>query len=349
MIMPAQDYPSDEVLEQGLSALLCGSRRRGVTVVSRQPNALASTHPSEIVRCRLPDGRQLELFCKYKGERDEAEGRAYRYIVEPSGLETARLVGNLAQTDGRSWLVLEFLGGSRWLSEDENQEQGLREAATWIGRFHAYAEERVLAGELDFLPEVDRVSTGTRLGRLWKRVPSIRAKAPWLPLALSRFEEVIRLLLEAPTTVVHGDYYPVNIMRRNGIVFPIDWEHAALGPGELDLATLTDGWPRSTAEKCEARYIGGRYGSHVPVDFDRRLAAARAYMHVRWLGEPPDPDRPERTRRTSGEWRLEHLRQAFEKLELLPSCPTGSDLLLEAPKRLRLPVSRRPGRRVDFT
>ena len=53
--------------------------------------------------------------------------------------------------------------------------------------------------------------------------------------------------------MIHGEYYPHNILFQSGVVRPVDWETAALAPGEIDLATLCEGWPpeeiRLTMEK----------------------------------------------------------------------------------------------------
>ena len=62
-----------------------------------------------------------------------------------------------------------------------------------------------------------------------------------------RYDRVARFLSQLPCTLVHGEFYPSNvIIRRDGKghhVCPIDWELAGRGSGILDLAALSfGGW-----------------------------------------------------------------------------------------------------------
>jgi hypothetical protein len=43
-------------------------------------------------------------------------------------------------------------------------------------------------------------------------------------------------LLGAPDVMIHGDYYAVNILHGAAGLSVVDWEMAAVGPGEMDLA-----------------------------------------------------------------------------------------------------------------
>ena len=71
---------------------------------------------------------------------------------------------------------------------------------------------------------------------------------------------------------------------RDGVIYPVDWESAAVGPGEIDLASLTEEWPAETVRRCRARYVADRWPEGEPADFDRTLKAAQMYLHFRWLG-----------------------------------------------------------------
>lgn len=72
---------------------------------------------------------------------------------------------------------------------------------------------------------------------------------------------------------------------------------AALGPGEVDLATLTLGWPASTVTACTSAYADARWPSGWPSEMDRRLLAARRYVLLRILSIPPRANRLERYRK----------------------------------------------------
>jgi len=65
----------------------------------------------------------------------------------------------------------------------------------------------------------------------------------------------------------------------------VDWETAAIAPGEIDLATLTEGWPPEVSRQFEAEYQRARWPGGSPAGFQRNLDVARVYMQLRWLGD----------------------------------------------------------------
>src|SRR5690242_18257539 len=83
-----------------------GYAGRCVTVVERGPNGYQATFPSEIVRCRLGDDRELRLFCKYAGGPGDPghghrggvayEAQVYRDVLRPLRAPTARCFGAVA-------------------------------------------------------------------------------------------------------------------------------------------------------------------------------------------------------------------------------------------------------------
>ena len=95
-------------------------------------------------------------------------------------------------------------------------------------------------------------------------------------------------------------------------IFPIDWERAGVGPGEVDLACLTTGWHDEMIALCVKSYCRARWPRGAPRAFDRRFNAARLYVLFRLLGEAPGwPDKGNRT------WRLDLLRAAGERMGLI--------------------------------
>jgi hypothetical protein len=56
---------------------------------------------------------------------------------------------------------------------------------------------------------------------------------------------------------------------------------AAIAVGEIDLASLTDGWREEIMRKCEVEYQQARYRDGPLEDFDRTLDAARLYFYFR--------------------------------------------------------------------
>ena len=64
--------------------------------------------------------------------------------------------------------------------------------------------------------------------------------------------------------------------------------------------------------ECELAYQQARWPDGAPAAFAQRLAAARLYMHLRWLG-----DRPVWTTHKNYLWRFDHLRSLGEQLGLI--------------------------------
>ena len=91
------------------------------------------------------------------------------------------------------------------------------------------------------------------------------------------------LLCASARTLIHGEFYPRNILLDDGRVYPVDWETASIGPGALDLASLIEGWPKPVREDCERAYTKARWPSDVPADFTAELTAAHLYWQLVWL------------------------------------------------------------------
>jgi Phosphotransferase enzyme family len=111
----------------------------------------------------------------------------------------------------------------------------------------------------------------------------LRRRFPWLTTLCGRFEDVVTLLLASPPTVIHGEYYPMNILVDGGTVYPIDWESAAVAAGEIDLAALTENWGAEIGRQCELEYQRARWPKGPPGNFEERLYAAQIYLQFRWL------------------------------------------------------------------
>ena len=119
-------------------------------------------------------------------------------------------------------------------------------------------------------------------------------------------------MLASPRTIIHGEYYTNNALIRNRLIYPVDWESAAIAAGEIDLAALAERWPRAIVQECEVEYQRARWPAGAPPEFERRLSAARRYLHFRWLGE-----RPDWTLREKSFWRFDQLFQTAQRMGLL--------------------------------
>ena len=125
----------------------------------------------------------------------------------------------------------------------------------------------------------------------------------------------MELLLGSPTTVIHGEFYPSNVLRVGDAIRPVDWESAAVGAGEIDLASLVEGWPEKLARECVENYRGIRWPQGAPASFERVLDAARVYLALRWLGDESVPNNKNSKRREKAHY--DELDRAARRLGMI--------------------------------
>jgi fructosamine-3-kinase len=287
---PVTAYPDPPALTAGLSAAFGGT----VSVIRRERNPMTSTHPSEVVSCRLADGADVRVFCKYGADRPRHldgghrggvgyEAAVYRELLRPSGVSAPRFYG--AYTDpgtGEVWLFVEYLARATLVSKSPHP--GMVLAARWLGRFHRAFEGRPAPA----LNHYDASYYRAWARRTAELTVTWRDRFPWARALCKRFvEETADDLCRLPATVVHGELYPGNVLLSGDVVCPIDWESAAVGPGEIDLASLTENWPAAVASECEREYCDARWPAGPPAGFPERITAARLYWGFRWLGDAP--------------------------------------------------------------
>lgn len=307
--------PDDGSLRSGLEQMLGAGP---VAITKREPNLYASTFMSEFVTARCPaKGRATELFCKYVDENIDTcyghrgtaayEAQVYRDALGPMNRGTPRFFGSIQNaTFGQTWLVLERVEGCERLSEIAHPGGPLARAAEWIGSFHANASARewprlIRHHEDYYLDWVRRtLHFSTR----------VRDRYPWIGTLCRHAESLLLPMLNDQPTLIHGEYYPHNLLVRSGDggIVPIDWQSAALASGSIDLAALTENWPADVVEGAQQAYAAARWPDGAPAEFPRILSAARLHLHFRWLG-----DRPRWTQAQRSEWRFEQLRRAGEQ------------------------------------
>jgi aminoglycoside phosphotransferase (APT) family kinase protein len=299
--LPALETALADTLNMGGTS--CGH----VTVVKRQPNAYASTATSEIVTCELETGNRLQLFCKYSGGRGHNayghrggvayEAQVYRQLLRKLPLSTLRFYGaHVDPTRGETWLILEYLDDAVPLSEapwsgvepETSRPVALFQAARWLGHFHSIGEASLTGDVVRFLSTYDVEYYQSWAHRTLRFARPLFHRFPWLAVLCENLNESILSIWGTSKVVVHGEYYPQNILFRSGTVYPVDWESAACAVGEVDLASLTDGWPAAIERDCVTEYIGARWPDGAPADFEHRYAAAQLYWSFRWLGDQQD-------------------------------------------------------------
>jgi fructosamine-3-kinase len=207
----------------------------------------------------------------------------YRHVLEPMGARVPRYFG--VYRDGRtSCLFLEYLQGAKPPTGDGE----LQKAETWLAHFHQEAKLLASSDEAAFLIRYDRDYYVGWARRAAEFAEPLRERYPWVSGVCSRFAEYGAPALESEPTVIHGEYYYKNLLMHHGFVYAIDWESCAIGAGEIDVAMLVEGWPELLADDLASRYARERWPEGVAEGFNQRLAFAKVYAQLRWLGEQPE-------------------------------------------------------------
>jgi phosphotransferase family enzyme len=266
----------------------------GVPSLSRRPFEYRSSAPLAVLES---EGRTLLLKDLSPGaltERARAakldflhdprrEPQVYRSLLANAGLGTAECAAAVVDpVHEQYWLVVEKVPGVELYQVGELEQWA--KALRWIARCHDHFAGIAPA---DYLVRYDR-----RFFELWP------ARAE---LSLPGYESVAARLAGLPTTLVHGDLYPSNVLVGDGRVCPVDWELAGVGPGILDVAALTLGFPEQDASVLAEAYRQALRRPPPASRFVKDLDCARLHLAVQWLGwskewaPPPEHARDWRT------------------------------------------------------
>jgi hypothetical protein len=330
MQTPLSLLPDSRTLAARLASALDGNGSSRLRIVERKRPRYMSTFPNEIITCRLAGGKSRRLFCKYEaGQNHDSHGHRgglayeaeiYRRVLSPLKTVRPEFIGADpdAANDG-TWLILEHLGRCTRLKDIRVRRKGISQsvammlASRWLGQFHAAQEPRVADASLSFLKRYDAGYYAGWMRRTFEFSRPLHKRLPWLAKLCRRGGEMFAPLLSAPPTVIHGEFYINNILVRGKKVFPVDWESAAIGAGEIDLAAQTEGpWREALKGRCEREYQKARWPGGAPEDFQQRLETARLYLQFRWLGE-----RPDWTLREKSRWRFTELRSVARRLQII--------------------------------
>lgn len=311
---PRGRRPGDVELRAALAQAV-GAARADDLDIERARNATESTFASDIVRCRLPDGTTMIVFCKYGDAGDRPRGGhrggvAYEALVHREVLSHAdtpapRFVGAHAGEDGATWLFTEHL-------EDAVRVRDLGwdafvEAARCAGVLHAATAPLATGTARQVLTVHDAAYHRAWAARAIEQTRDIGGDADHLADVTDSILVQFDSLFAGESVVVHGEFYPGNVLVQGGRARPIDWESAAIGVGETDLAAILEGCPPVVAAEAVSAYRDARGDSDAASE--RRLRCAQVLLHVRWLGGRIKPkDKPF--------WRLSEIRRLVEELDL---------------------------------
>jgi hypothetical protein len=242
---------------------------RSLDTLRVRPYAYGTSQPLLELDATLQRGERVMLLLKDHSRPHEAkpefvwsptrEGDVYRRILAPAGIG-ARLYA----AEGTRLLIEKVAAVELWQLDHD----AWRRVAAWLREAHVAMAQAV---------------SDPCLLRLDAAYYAAWAERAALPARLAAaYATATDRLLGLPSTVIHNEFYPANVLVAERVV-PVDWELAAVGPAVVDLAALVTGW-----DDEHAQAIATAYGDVDPRD----VAAGRLHLAVRWLGwargwEPP--------------------------------------------------------------
>lgn len=313
--MSGRTPPAVDVVDADIAAavdqwLAAGRRLASVVRLCRRPWEYATSAPLELIAAVTDDGCEYRFVLKHLGPRHvtgqvqrikpsfvldpRREIEVYRQLLAPSGLGATLVGSRIDPATDTYWLLLEYVGGSRLFEVGE--PEAWTATARCLGALHArFASiDTVALRQSARLIECDREWYRVWIDRALRFFaaedpPRSRRDGTALRWLAGRYDSVIDRLLSQPSTVIHGEFYPSNVImtgQPDGVLpCPIDWETASVGPAVLDLAALMAGeWGEQDRRDMVAAYIAGS-GARTTLD-DLSEAAQYAHIHlaVQWLG-----------------------------------------------------------------
>ena len=308
MSQPAKQAAAHE-LSSALQAALDTyfGRQRTIIALERRPAPYRSSFSLEELDVVLEDETRLPIIYKDLSPRallpeardakpgflhdPQREIDTYRDILAPQRLGSPLCYGAVVDPQGeRFWLFLERVDGCPLWQVGEIAVW--QEAARWLAILHTrfagrkgLTTARLLRHDADYY-------------RLWiTRAQAFAAagkqQIAWLA---GRYDDVVERLTALPTTFIHGEFYPSNILiddkHEKLRVCPLDWEMVAVGPGLVDLAALTAGtWSADDRDAIVSAYektMAAVDRWSAADDFGSALDLCHLHLAVQWLGWSPN-------------------------------------------------------------
>jgi hypothetical protein len=284
--------------------------RAAIVRLERRPSPYASSYAVEEIDVVFADGSEAALVMKdLSPDAMDAQARrarpaflseprreiqTYRHILPHAPPGTAACYG-VVTGPGRAAspyrLLLERVDGH------ELRHVGAfsmwKRAARWIARFHTSVPAAADVGRLARRAKL--LVYDEAFYWRWLERARVFAAGRVLDRIARGYAPVVARLTAMPRSVIHGEFYPCNILIRGrgarARVCPVDWELAAVGPGLIDLAALMTGWDdraqHALAQAYRAERSGRARGS-LPADFWTDLDCCRLHLAVRMLGWSSD-------------------------------------------------------------
>jgi len=240
----------------------------GIATVHRRPWPYHSSFPMEELdlggmRLLLKDlAGSGDLLRPSLAPQPRREIAVYRDVLQPLGLDGPALVAAADETSA-GWLVLELIEGT--LLWQIGELEIWQEAARWLARLHALD----VPGN-ECLVRYDAAHLRSRL----ELTPEAEALAA----------RVADRLASLPTRLIHGDFYPANVLVEPGPrIRVVDWETCGIGPAVLDVAALVSGrWSESKRQRILEAYVAACPPQLQPSAED--VLYARLLLAAQWIG-----------------------------------------------------------------
>lgn len=261
-----------------------------VVAVSAEPLAGGSSASVVALSLRSPDGDERTVVFRQhtnRAAKDQARIVAAKEFhltdaLVHEGLEVARplaLHGD-ATTDG-PWLVSECVEGTTDVAEHQ-VDSVLTQMADYLARLH-----RVDPGRLSVPGIVEIENPVEALPRYLLDDDTGRSIGRMLETGIERRPN--------PSVLLHGDYWPGNVMFDDGrLVAVLDWEDATWGDPLVDLACarveLTCAYGPGASERFTASYFDAhpQLGRHDLALWEVYVAATALSAMHRWGLAPSD-------------------------------------------------------------
>jgi hypothetical protein len=255
-----------ERLEPLIPAMLGG--REEIMDIRLSRFKLSTSYNTYLVTIRLITGDELKIFLKDFGfsvrpkdspkQRRERELRVYRDLLAEAEMGAARYYGSVMdESQGRFWLLLEFVDGSPVAYCDIEY---WAPAAGGLGRMHGcFAQQGARLRACDFLIRHNADFFWAKAGLALRNVSQISSQlADRLANIIDRYAPIVDVMTSQPPTLLHGGCRPTNILVKVASdpsrVCIVDWEEAAFGSPLYDVAYLLDGFEPPTLDRLLDAY-----------------------------------------------------------------------------------------------
>ncbi|MFM7243612.1 MAG: phosphotransferase family protein [Planctomycetaceae bacterium] len=305
---PDVDRPSRAALKRGLAGVLAAeiAAHGPLKILHRRENPLVSSYVADIVHLRFADGHREHLLCKFAHGRELTpptpheglahEAQVYAEVLGCCPLDSPHVFGGFTDDEtGDVVLVLRFYPDAVPAAKSTDPA-AVDSLICWLAAFHEWTAARLAEPRWEFLARYDADLYAMWLERTIELAAPFAAECPWLGRVAEAYRERIPLLVAAPVAVIHGEFTTRNALWDHGRILPIDWETAAMGPPEVDLAVFTYDWHPENIAVMERTYVAARWGGTPPDGYADRLIAARLYAAFHWLFGTPGGCSEERVR-----------------------------------------------------